>query len=97
MPEVVCFNCQNKTVFQGTVGRREECSKCRSDLHCCKNCKFFDPKAYNQCREPVAEVVKEKDRANYCDNFEPGAGGGKSGPTAQDLKAAAEALFKKNN
>ncbi|MGZ3806110.1 MAG: hypothetical protein ACXVB4_17985, partial [Pseudobdellovibrionaceae bacterium] len=61
-----CFNC-NKEIPAGMVGRRDECSQCRSDVHVCKNCEFYDPKAYNECREPQADVVKEKDRANFCD------------------------------
>ena len=95
MPEVLCFHCQKKHLFQGTLGRREECPHCKNDLHCCKNCRFFDPKAYNQCSEPIADVVKEKERANFCDHFEAGGSGKASGPTKQDLMAAAEALFKK--
>jgi hypothetical protein len=52
--------------------------------------------AYNQCREPAADVVKEKDRSNFCDYFSPQAGGaGNRGPSKDDLRAAAEALFKK--
>ncbi|MGZ3691505.1 MAG: hypothetical protein ACXVAX_08375 [Pseudobdellovibrio sp.] len=69
--------------------------KCRSDLHVCKNCEFYDPKSYNECREPSADVVREKERANYCDFFS----ARQSANSAQDekakLKAAADALFKK--
>lgn len=51
------------------VGRRDECSHCGADLHCCRNCEFYDPTSYNECREPVADRVKEKDRSNFCDWF----------------------------
>lgn len=40
-------------------------------LHCCRNCRFYDPNAHNQCREPQAEWVKDKEMANFCDFFEP--------------------------
>ncbi len=64
-----CFHCSQKLSFSGRVGLREECPNCRSDVHVCKNCEHFDPKMYNECREPQAERVTEKDRANRCDYF----------------------------
>jgi len=36
----------------------------------CRNCRFYDTQAHNQCREPQAEWVKDKERANFCDYFE---------------------------
>jgi hypothetical protein len=78
------------------VSRREECAKCRADVRVCKNCRFYDAKVYNECRETSADVVREKDRANLCDYFQPrGLGGGVD--AKKDLMAAAEALFKKNS
>jgi len=97
MPEVICFGCQTKVPFEGVLGRRSECPKCRADLHVCKNCQHHDPKAYNECLEPSADVVKEKDRANFCDHFTPGNKAGGSGPSKDDLKKAAEALFRKKS
>ena len=32
-------------------------------------CIFFDPKSYNECKEPSAELVLEKEKANFCDHF----------------------------
>ncbi|MFZ3229171.1 MAG: hypothetical protein WA160_03115 [Pseudobdellovibrio sp.] len=78
------------------IGFRDECDKCRSDIHVCKNCEFYDIKAYNECREPSADVVKEKDRANFCDFFSPNQNENKTIDQAAKLRAAAEALFKKN-
>ncbi len=90
-----CFQCNEELAYTDRVGLREECPKCRSDVHVCKNCAFYDPKVYNECREPQAEVVMEKVRANRCEYFQPGTGGAKSGPSKEDLLKAAEALFKK--
>ena len=91
-----CFSCGNLIALSGLPGRRDECAKCHADLHCCRNCKFYDRSAYNECREPSADRVQEKDRANFCDYFLPGD---PAGPSADDaaakLRAAAEALFKK--
>lgn len=94
--KVVCFHCKAELPVLTKVGFRDECDKCRSDLHVCKNCHFYDPKAYNECREPSADVVKEKERANFCDYFTPNQNGSTIDDKAAQLKAAAEALFKKS-
>ena len=77
------------------IGLREECSHCGADAHVCKNCQFYDPNSYNECREPSADRVKEKDRANFCDYFTLNQDGNAVVDKAAALKAAAEALFKK--
>ena len=93
---VKCFNCGTLLTFPGQPGRRDDCSKCHSDVHCCRNCKFFDRASYNECREPSADPVQVKDRANFCDYFLPAdAAGASAQDKAKDLRAAAEALFKK--
>ena len=92
---VQCFHCGAKLTFPDRVGIRAECEKCGEDVHVCKNCVFYDPKAYNECREPQADVVREKDRANMCDFFEPRSDQAASGSSKEDLMRAAEALFRK--
>lgn len=93
--EVYCFSCHKSNISQGSIGFRDECIHCRADLHVCKNCEFYDTKVYNECRETSADVVREKERANFCDFFSPG----KNSSTVTDekarLKAAADMLFKK--
>ncbi len=95
--KLVCHKCATVNEVQDRIGRRDECSSCRSDLHSCMNCDHYDVKAYNSCKETSADVVKEKDRSNFCDYFAPktAGGAGPKGPSKDDLKAAAEALFKK--
>lgn len=90
-----CFSCGAELVFPYTPGRRDECAKCGADVHVCRNCRNYDSGSYNECKEPQADNVKEKDRANFCDYFTPGDGQGPMHDKAKDLKAAAEALFKK--
>jgi hypothetical protein len=91
--KVVCFACQKPIEVKDRVGFRDECD-CGADLHVCKCCSFYDVKSYNECREPSADVVREKERANFCDFYQPnGQGAAKNDRDA--LKAAAEALFKK--
>jgi hypothetical protein len=90
-----CFHCGAEITYTDRIGIREECPNCRNDVHVCKNCKFYDPKVYNECTEPQAEVIREKERANVCDYFQPGGGDGGKNKTKEDLMRAAEALFKK--
>lgn len=63
-----CFKC-GKPIETEKVSFREECRGCGSDVHVCLNCVFYEPGRSNDCREPQAERVREKDRANYCDFF----------------------------
>ncbi len=90
-----CFHCGAEIQFMDRLSIRAECEKCHSDAHVCKNCAFYDPKVYNECREPQAEVVQEKERANRCEYFQPSGGAGGVAKSKQDLFSAAEALFKK--
>ena len=55
----------------GRVGSREACPQCDADLHCCRNCRFYDPTKNNQCSETQAEWVRDKEAGNYCDYFSP--------------------------
>jgi hypothetical protein len=63
-----CFKCRSPISLEAVLFR-DECPVCGSDLHVCVNCTFYDPGKHNSCREPQAEYVRERDRANYCDYF----------------------------
>jgi hypothetical protein len=52
------------------VARLAECEQCRSELHVCRACVFYDTGVARQCRETVAEEVQDKVRANFCDYFQ---------------------------
>ena len=93
--QVICHHCQEVTKYQNNLGFREECLKCRNDLHVCKNCEFYDRTAYNECRESSADVIREKDRANLCEYFSPRQTESSAGDEKAKIKAAANSLFKK--
>jgi len=81
---------------KGPFGRRDECPRCGQDIHCCLNCRFHDPHASNECREPQAEPVVDKDRSNFCDYFSPRQeGAGPAPDPAAEARKRLEALFKK--
>lgn len=80
-----------------SVGFRAECEACGRDLHVCLNCAHHDASSYNECREPGAERVLERDRANRCDVFRPEDGASGNAPVDEraKAKAALDALFSK--
>jgi hypothetical protein len=89
-----CYRC-GKTLTVLDYGRADRCRGCGFDTRVCKNCIHYDPAAYNECREPNADRVVDKEKAIFCDYFKPGKGGAGGGKSAADMKAAADALFKK--
>jgi hypothetical protein len=95
-----CHNCgeQLKLLPGQKILRADTCACCHSDLHCCRNCRFFDPGKNNQCSEPQAEWVSDKHRANFCEYFEPRTAINlvnrtRSGP--DDARRKFDSLFKK--
>ncbi|MEE9614258.1 MAG: hypothetical protein V3W31_04800 [Thermodesulfobacteriota bacterium] len=93
-----CFSC-NKELEVEKPGRGEECPSCGADVKVCLNCLFYDPDSYNECREPQAERVVTKDRANFCDCFalrgaERKDGGGGGGGGEEDPLKGLKTLFK---
>lgn len=93
--ELQCFACHKGLSFVDRVGFRESCA-CGADVHVCKNCQHFDEKAYNECREPIADRLRDKERANYCEHFVARgslAASNKPQTSRDQLRAQAEALF----
>ncbi|MCQ2598265.1 MAG: hypothetical protein MJ181_10525 [Treponema sp.] len=91
---MICWNCGN--VFEGEVHRTTECPSCKKDLHSCYNCRFFSEGSHYDCSESSADLVSDKERANFCDYFKEGNNSKhKSSGSASknDPKAAFDALF----
>jgi len=65
----VCSACGKELSINRAVGRRDECPACHADLHSCRNCRFTDRSAPKECREPQASLVRDKEKANFCDFF----------------------------
>ena len=77
------------------VGFRDTCDRCGADLHVCLGCAHHDSGAYNECREPSAERVLDKDRANRCDYFTPGGRASEDAAERARARAEIDRLFKK--
>lgn len=93
-----CFSCNLPLDLEREISRTETCPQCGADVHCCKNCRHHDPAAHNQCREPNAEWVADRDKANFCDYFQLAASGDSGGrPAGASARAAFDALFKKKS
>lgn len=63
---------------------------------------LFDAGARFECREPIAEPVRDKAAANHCEHFAPNTkvaltGASKSRTAADDARKAFEQLFKKKS
>lgn len=91
---VLCFHCNKSTGYApgAKVFRGDECPHCSSAIHCCKMCNFYDVKAYNECKEPSADRIVDKEKSNFCDYFV--LKGASEGESKDDLLAKANALFK---
>jgi len=96
-----CQSCGAPVMVSEPIPRDSECESCRHDLRSCRNCRHYDTRYNNACRETEAEPVEDKERRNFCEYFAfnpaPFAGGARaaSGQRAADARARLEALFKK--
>lgn len=64
-----CHHCGQPWTDSRPPGRNDVCPGCQRDLRVCLNCNRYDERAAHQCREPRADPVADKDRANYCEWF----------------------------
>ncbi|MCC6952677.1 MAG: hypothetical protein IT290_01025 [Deltaproteobacteria bacterium] len=96
----VCYRCSRELHYDKiNVGRRDTCDGCGFDVHVCKNCLHYDASVYNECREPQADRVVDKEKSNFCDYFKLTGGADARSGSASHSKAdalkALDDLFKK--
>jgi len=75
------------------------CPRCGFELHCCRQCAYFDTSSRFECAQPVPQRVAQKDARNNCAFYaprmtverqtSPGA------PKGSDPRRAFENLFRK--
>lgn len=90
---VVCHACGAVAEVRDAPSRRDTCAGCGADLRCCRNCRFFDATAYNQCRETQAERQLDKQRGNFCGYFAAAAREAAAPVEQGAARAALDALF----
>lgn len=90
----MCRKC-GKPILKNEITRSSTCDNCGADLHSCVNCRFYAPGSHYDCHESVDELVKDKDRSNFCDSFSVFRGEfeGKADDKAQSARDAFAALF----
>jgi hypothetical protein len=92
---LVCWKCGAE--LKGVIlplSRRETCAACGAEQHVCRLCRHYDPRAADMCREERAETVSNKERANFCDYFDPMPGAWKPARAEPELaKQKLAALF----
>jgi ribosomal protein L40E len=94
---LVCWKCGASLAdYTLPLRRLEECRQCHAELHVCRMCEWYSVTVAKHCREPIAEEVKDKERANFCDYFKarPNAHQPVSG-AAVKARSELEALFGK--
>ncbi len=94
---IPCFKC-GETIdisSQTPILRSTVCPKCNVDLHVCKTCVHFDPMKHNECEEPIAERIVNKEKSNYCDYYRVNRSGTFKKYEKSNLRSAADELFKK--
>ena len=64
-----CWRCERPIIVVELVGRQDLCEGCRTPLRSCRNCKDWDRSAHNQCREPQADYVADRENGNFCAFF----------------------------
>ena len=66
---VSCWSCGHTGDFSPPLERADSCQGCRRDAKCCLNCRFYDRQTNQECSESQAELVKDKEKSNFCDWF----------------------------
>lgn len=97
--DLVCWKCgASLASLSLPLMRRDECPKCRAELHVCRMCVDYDESVAKRCREPTAEEVNDKQHANFCGFYAPRAAAFKPGDTAgaEAARLALEKLFGKS-
>jgi hypothetical protein len=68
----ICWFCRADLPYRplAALPRDAECESCGRDLHVCRACRHHDPAVNNQCREPNAEWISNRERANFCEFYQ---------------------------
>lgn len=90
-----CWKCHHEIDLSIKISRTDECPNCGNDLHVCKNCRFWDPGAHNECRNDHTPFIRDREKANFCMAFEFKPVDEEHDAEATDARARLEALFSK--
>jgi hypothetical protein len=91
-----CCQCGERWEERTQPGFRATCDACGMFWHCCKNCRFYDVSQPNACTIPNIELVADKTKSNFCEEFllaERDDAGGAAKQTNDEAKRRFDALF----
>lgn len=89
-----CWKCGSLQVDEPMpLGRESRCRACGSDLHVCRQCRFYDTSKGKSCAEPVADEVRDKERSNFCGYFALNTGAFAGNAEAEAAKRQLESMF----
>ena len=66
---VKCSSCGAKAPSQ--ILAESSCPNCKSDLHTCRQCTYFDPSARFECSKTITARIVNKNARNTCELFAP--------------------------
>lgn len=66
-----CWNCGIEVgiTSYGKLSFRAMCDNCSAELHCCLNCKYYQPGLPNDCQIRGTEFIADRSRNNFCEEF----------------------------
>src|SRR5690606_33682829 len=86
-----CWRCgESLAELPLPLSRRDECPKCRAELHVCRMCTHYAPRLIRGCDEDDAPDVRDKETANFCDYYKPSPAAFDAGRSSADAAARAE-------
>lgn len=87
-----CWKCKKDLGdLPSKIGFRASCPYCHSDLHVCKNCRYYSPGKPNDCMVPGTDPIRDREASNFCESFKMGA---TSFETQNKTKKNFDSLFK---
>jgi len=92
---VNCWKCKKSLgETPAKIGFKATCPYCDIDLHCCKNCRYFSPGKPNDCMVPGTEYVRDREAANFCEEFKVKISSDPNPNEKETLKTRFDSLFK---
>lgn len=90
-----CRMCGENLPYGSVVPLEATCPRCKTPLHSCAHCSFFDVASPNECLKPVLTRIANKNSANACQLFSPRLVQEFAEEAPSDPRAAFHALFRK--
>ena len=93
---IKCANCG--IAAPTSINFTSTCTKCKAELHSCRQCSYFDPSAHFECsNKKIAKRIVNKNANNVCELFAPRTVVERqtSSGAPTDARAAFAKLFKK--